>query len=80
MRGTDTLIVDEAHERNLNIDFLLGYLRRLLPQLAGLKVISTSATIGTERFAAAFAYSRGRRSGDRGDRTHAPRRGGAVDR
>ena len=50
----DTLILDEAHERSLNIDFLLGYLRRLLPRRPDLKVIVTSATIAPERFAAHF--------------------------
>src|ERR1700677_4333412 len=49
-----TLIIDEAHERSLNIDFILGYLRQLLPQRPDLKVIITSATIDPERFAAAF--------------------------
>ncbi|BBZ26144.1 ATP-dependent helicase [Mycolicibacterium madagascariense] len=51
----DTLIIDEAHERSLNIDFLLGYLRELLPRRPDLKVIVTSATIEPERFAAHFA-------------------------
>jgi ATP-dependent helicase HrpA len=50
----DTLIIDEAHERSLNIDFLLGYLKRLLPQRRDLKLIVTSATIDTERFAKHF--------------------------
>ncbi len=50
----DTLIVDEAHERSLNIDFILGYLKRLLPRRPDLKVIVTSATIDTERFSAHF--------------------------
>ena len=50
----DTLIVDEAHERSLNIDFLLGYLRELLPRRPDLRVIVTSATIDPERFAAHF--------------------------
>src|SRR6202046_2510902 len=50
----DTLIIDEAHERSLNIDFILGYLRQLLPKRPDLKVIITSATIDPERFAAAF--------------------------
>src|SRR5687768_1506443 len=50
----DTLIVDEAHERSLNIDFLLGYLKQLLPRRPDLKLIVTSATIDTERFAAHF--------------------------
>jgi ATP-dependent helicase HrpA len=51
----DTLIIDEAHERSLNVDFILGYLRRLLPRRPDLKVIITSATIDPERFAAHFA-------------------------
>ncbi len=50
----DTIIVDEAHERSLNIDFLLGYLKQLLPRRPDLKVVVTSATIDTERFAAHF--------------------------
>ncbi|AJD47982.1 ATP-dependent helicase HrpA [Isoalcanivorax pacificus W11-5] len=50
----DTLIIDEAHERSLNIDFLLGYLQRLLPRRPDLKIIITSATIDHERFAAHF--------------------------
>ena len=50
----DTLIIDEAHERSLNIDFILGYLTRLLPRRPDLKVVITSATIDTERFAAHF--------------------------
>lgn len=50
----DTLIIDEAHERSLNIDFLLGYLKRLLPKRPDLKIIITSATIDVDRFAAHF--------------------------
>ncbi len=50
----DTLIIDEAHERSLNIDFILGYLHRLLPSRPDLKVIITSATIDPERFASHF--------------------------
>jgi len=50
----DTLIIDEAHERSLNIDFLLGYLRRLLPERPDLKLVITSATIDVERFARHF--------------------------
>lgn len=51
----DTIIIDEAHERSLNIDFLLGYLAQLLPKRPDLKLIITSATINTARFAAHFA-------------------------
>ena len=50
LRHYDTLIIDEAHERSLNIDFILGYLKRLLPRRPDLKVIITSATIDPERF------------------------------
>jgi len=50
----DTLLIDEAHERSLNIDFLLGYLRRLLPKRPDLKLIITSATIDPERFSEHF--------------------------
>ena len=56
----DTLIIDEAHERSLNVDFLLGYLKRLLPRRPDLKLIITSATIDPERFAEHFADARGR--------------------
>ncbi|MEU8044041.1 ATP-dependent RNA helicase HrpA [Micromonospora echinofusca] len=55
LRQYDTLIIDEAHERSLNIDFILGYLRQLLPRRPDLKVVITSATIETERFARHFA-------------------------
>ena len=55
LRAYDTIIVDEAHERSLNIDFILGYLKQLLPKRPDLKVIVTSATIDTERFAEHFA-------------------------
>src|SRR5690606_10734856 len=50
----DTIIIDEAHERSLNIDFLLGYLKQLLQRRRDLKVVVTSATIDTARFAAHF--------------------------
>ncbi|MGQ0630798.1 MAG: ATP-dependent RNA helicase HrpA [Sporichthyaceae bacterium] len=55
LRAYDTVIIDEAHERSLNIDFLLGYLHQLLPRRPDLKVIITSATIETDRFARHFA-------------------------
>jgi len=55
LRRYDTLIIDEAHERSLNIDFLLGYLAQLLPQRPDLKLIVTSATIDTQRFSEHFA-------------------------
>ncbi|MGO1380564.1 MAG: DEAD/DEAH box helicase, partial [Corynebacterium sp.] len=55
LRAYDTIIVDEAHERSLNIDFLLGYLREILPKRPDLKVIITSATIDPESFARHFA-------------------------
>jgi ATP-dependent helicase HrpA len=55
LRAYDTLIIDEAHERSLNIDFLLGYLRQILPRRPDLKLVITSATIDVERFANHFA-------------------------
>jgi ATP-dependent helicase HrpA len=55
----DTLIIDEAHERSLNIDFLLGYIKTLLPRRPDLKVIITSATLDAERFAHHFASAAG---------------------
>ena len=54
LKAYDTIIIDEAHERSLNIDFLLGYLRQLLPKRPDLKVIVTSATIDANRFAEHF--------------------------
>ncbi len=51
----DTIIIDEAHERSLNIDFLLGYLRQILPRRPDLKIVVTSATIDADRFARHFA-------------------------
>ncbi|WP_430625185.1 ATP-dependent RNA helicase HrpA, partial [Ralstonia pseudosolanacearum] len=59
LRGYDTIIIDEAHERSLNIDFLLGYLKQLLPRRPDLKVIITSATIDAQRFAEHFAGPKG---------------------
>ncbi|WP_229505414.1 ATP-dependent RNA helicase HrpA [Massilia mucilaginosa] len=55
LKNYDTIIIDEAHERSLNIDFLLGYLKQLLPRRPDLKVIITSATIDADRFARHFA-------------------------
>ena len=54
LRRYDTLIIDEAHERSLNIDFILGYLKKLLPRRPDLKVVITSATIDVQRFSAYF--------------------------
>jgi ATP-dependent helicase HrpA len=59
LRAYDTLIIDEAHERSLNIDFLLGYLRQILPRRPDLKIIVTSATIDADRFAQHFASRNG---------------------
>jgi len=59
LKAYDTLIIDEAHERSLNIDFLLGYLRQLLPRRPDLKVVITSATIDAQRFADYFASAKG---------------------
>ena len=59
LRRYDTLIIDEAHERSLNIDFILGYLKQLLPKRPDLKVIVTSATIDTQRFAEHFSSTAG---------------------
>ena len=59
LRAYDTIIIDEAHERSLNIDFLLGYLRQILPKRPDLKLIITSATIDPDRFARHFADASG---------------------
>jgi ATP-dependent helicase HrpA len=59
LKAYDTLIIDEAHERSLNIDFLLGYLRQILPRRPDLKVVVTSATIDAQRFADHFASKKG---------------------
>ena len=68
LRQYDTMIIDEAHERSLNIDFILGYLKQLLPRRPDLKVIITSATIDPERFSRHF--------GDAPDRARCP--GGPI--
>ena len=57
LRQYDTILIDEAHERSLNIDFLLGYLRQLLPKRPELKVIVTSATLDAERFSQHFTIA-----------------------
>ena len=59
LKAYDTLIIDEAHERSLNIDFLLGYLRQILPRRPDLKVVVTSATIDAQRFADHFKTKAG---------------------
>ncbi|MEY2685531.1 MAG: ATP-dependent helicase HrpB, partial [Pseudomonadota bacterium] len=59
LKAYDTLIIDEAHERSLNIDFLLGYIRQILPRRPDLKVVVTSATIDADRFAQHFASRKG---------------------
>ncbi|WP_420805702.1 ATP-dependent RNA helicase HrpA [Leptothrix cholodnii] len=59
LKAYDTLIIDEAHERSLNIDFLLGYLRQILPRRPDLKIVVTSATIDADRFAQHFASAKG---------------------
>ena len=59
LKAYDTLIIDEAHERSLNIDFLLGHLKQILPRRPDLKVVVTSATIDADRFAQHFADTKG---------------------
>ena len=59
LQAYDTIIIDEAHERSLNIDFLLGYLRQILPRRPDLKIVVTSATIDADRFARHFASRNG---------------------
>jgi ATP-dependent helicase HrpA len=76
LKAYDTIIIDEAHERSLNIDFLLGYLRQILPRRPDLKVVVTSATIDADRFAKHFARAGGPGAGDHGVGPHLP--GGAA--
>ena len=59
LKAYDTIIIDEAHERSLNIDFLLGHLRQILPRRPDLKIVVTSATIDAQRFADHFASRQG---------------------
>ncbi|MEU5546743.1 ATP-dependent RNA helicase HrpA [Streptomyces sioyaensis] len=72
LRQYDTIIIDEAHERSLNIDFILGYLAQLLPRRPDLKVVITSATIDPERFARHFGSFAAVQASDRPDAAQAP--------
>ena len=73
LKAYDTIIIDEAHERSLNIDFLLGYLREVLPRRPDLKVIVTSATIDADRFRESLCVSQGSGAGVDGLGPHCSR-------
>ncbi len=73
LRKYSTIIIDEAHERSLNIDFILGYLKRILPQRPDLKVIITSATIDPPTVCQTLRHRRSSGSGHRGLRTNVSR-------
>jgi len=75
----DTIIIDEAHERSLNIDFLLGWLRRLLPRRPDLKVVITSATLDPERLAGHFGRPVGAVSAEALERLAADKAAGKAD-
>src|SRR3712207_7087817 len=79
LRQYDTLIIDEAHERSLNIDFLLGYLARILPRRPDLKLVITSATIDVDRIAKHFTgLGETRQSAGLGDDGHGSADGAEV--
>jgi ATP-dependent helicase HrpA len=70
LKAYDTIIIDEAHERSLNIDFLLGYIRQILPKRPDLKVVVTSATIDADRFAKHFESAKRPGAGHHGVGPH----------
>ena len=78
LQAYDTIIIDEAHERSLNIDFLLGYLKQILPRRPDLKVIVTSATIDADRFARHFESKPGSAPSGGSEPHEAGERGGLV--
>ncbi|MFM8692233.1 MAG: DEAD/DEAH box helicase, partial [Limnohabitans sp.] len=78
LQAYDTIIIDEAHERSLNIDFLLGYLKQILPRRPDLKVIVTSATIDADRFARHFESKPGSAPSGGSEPDEVGERGGLV--